>query len=87
MAAAKERQISVRVSAETDRWLGRQAGGSRRKASFIRELIERERARQRQLELLEMFDRAAAELTNEDRAERDLLVGSFAGEDEPRADA
>lgn len=85
MASAKERQISVRVSAETDRWLGEQAGGSRRKAGFIRELIERERARQRQQALLKMFDRAAGELTDEDRAERELLVGSFAGRDEAEA--
>ena len=82
MAVAKERQISVRVSADTDRWLERQAGGSRGKASFVRDLIERERVHQKQQELLEMFNRAARELTEEDRAERELLVGAFSGSDE-----
>jgi hypothetical protein len=81
MAGSKERQISVRVSAETDRWLDKQAGGSRRKARFIRELIDRERARQRQQELLGIFNRAAAELTHEDLEDRELVVGSFAGGD------
>ena len=82
MAVAKERQISVRVSAELDRWLERQTGGSRGKASFVRDLIERARAHQKQQELLEMFNRAASELSDEDRAERDLLVGAFSGTDE-----
>lgn len=82
MTVAKERQISVRVSADTDRWLDRQAGGSRRKASFVRDLIERERERERQQELLDMFNRAASELTDEDRAERDLLVGALSAQEE-----
>jgi hypothetical protein len=82
MAVAKERQISVRVSAETDRWLERQAGGSRGKASFVRDLIERERIRQKQQEHLEMFNRAASDLTEEDRAERELLIGAFSGPEE-----
>ena len=83
MASAKERQLSVRLSAETDRWLEREAGGSRGKARFVRDLIERERVRQKQQEHLEMFNRAASELTADDRAERDALLGAFSGRDEP----
>lgn len=78
MDGVKERQISVRVSEELDRWLQEQAGGGRKKAAFIRELVERERAAQREAELLQMFNEAAAELTEADRAERERLVDAFA---------
>jgi hypothetical protein len=76
---ARNRQISVRIARETDVWLERRAGSGNNKAGFIRELIERERARERELELLEMFSAAAADVTQEDLDERESLLGGFAG--------
>ncbi len=78
-AIAKDRQISVRIASDTDAWLGRRAGGSQNKAGFIRQLIERERAHEREQELLEMFNQAAADVTEEDLEERESLVGGFVG--------
>ena len=78
-ATTKDRQISVRIASETDVWLERRAGSSQNKAGFVRRLIERERAREREQELLEMFNRAAAEVTDEDLEERESLLGGFAG--------
>ena len=77
----KERQISVRVSRQTDDWLERRAGGRSNKADFVRRLIENEMARKRDEELLQMFDKAAASLTDADRAERDALLGAFTSND------
>lgn len=76
---ARNRQISVRITSETDAWLERQAGGSQNKASFVRRLIERERDRERQQELLEMFNRAAADVDPQELEERESLIGGFAG--------
>ena len=78
-APTKDHQISVRLPSETDAWLERRAGSSKNKAAFIRQLLERERAREREQELLRMFNRAAKELTEEDREERESLLGGFAG--------
>ena len=78
-ATAKDRQISVRIASDTDAWLERRAGSSRNKAGFVRRLIERERAREREQELLAMFNRAAEDLTGEDLEERESLLGGFAG--------
>ena len=78
---SKERQISVRVSRQTDDWLERRAGGRSNKADFVRQLIEKEMARKREEELLQMFDKAAASLTDTDRAEREALLGAFASND------
>jgi hypothetical protein len=75
--AAKGRQISVRVLRETDAWLERRAGGSSRKANFVRRLIEKEMAREKEEDLLEVFNKAAADVTEEDRAEREALLGAF----------
>jgi predicted DNA-binding protein len=77
MDTVKERQISVRVPEELDRWLQQRAGGARKKAAFIRELVEKERAAEREAELLQMFNEAAAALTDGDRAERERLVDAF----------
>lgn len=77
-AAAKDRQISVRIAKETDAWLELRAGSSKNKAGFIRRIIERERANERYRELVEMFNEAALELTEEDLAERESLLGAFA---------
>lgn len=77
-AAAKDRQISVRVPSETDAWLARRAGSSQNKAEFIRQLIERERHREREEKLLDMFNEAAAHLGKDDFEERESLLGGFA---------
>ena len=74
----KSRQISVRVLYETDLWLEQRAGGPAKKADFVRRLIEREMAREREENLVEVFNKAAAELTDGDRAEREVLLGAFA---------
>ena len=78
----KSRQISVRVLRETDVWLEERAGGPAKKADFVRRLIEEEMARDREETLLEVFNQAAAELTDGDRAERDALLGAFAANEE-----
>jgi hypothetical protein len=78
-AIAKDRQISIRVASETDAWLEARAGGGKNKAGFIRKLIERERSREREKELLAMFNEAAADVTDEDLEERELLLGGFSG--------
>lgn len=77
--ATKDRQISIRIASEVDDWLTARAGGNQNKAEFIRRLLERERAREREQRLLAMFNEAAAELTPEDREERESLLGGFAG--------
>ena len=85
---AKGRQISVRVLRETDAWLERRAGGQSNKANFVRRLIEREMAREREENLLEVFNKAAADLTEVDRGEREALLGAFvANEEEAEAKA
>lgn len=76
---AKDRQISIRIASETDAWLERRAGGSKNKAGVIRQIIERERTREREQELLRMFNRAAADVTTEDHEEREALLGAFVG--------
>jgi hypothetical protein len=78
-ANTKDHQISVRIASETDAWLEVRAGSSKNKAGFIRQLIEREQARERQQELLDMFNKAAAHVTSEDIEERESLLGGFAG--------
>ncbi len=78
-ASARDRQISVRIGSETDAWLERRAGGSRNKAGLVRRLIEREMAREREQELLRMFNRAAEDVIDEDLEERESLIGGFAG--------
>lgn len=78
-ATAKDRQISVRVASDIDAWLELRAGSGKNKAGFIRQLIERERAREREQELLEMFNEAAAHVTVADVEERESLLGGFSG--------
>ena len=76
---AKDRQISVRIASDTDAWLEHRAGSSKNKAAFIRDLLEREKAREREQELLAMFNEAAADVTAEDLDERESLLGGFSG--------
>jgi hypothetical protein len=75
----KDRQISVRIASDTDAWLELRAGSSQNKAGFVRRLIERERAREKEQELLAMFNEAASEVTEADREERESLLGGFVG--------
>lgn len=77
----KGHQISVRVVSETDAWLERRAGGSQNKAELIRRLIEQEMAREKGQALVAMFNRAAANVTEADREERESLLGGFAAND------
>ena len=77
-ATAKDRQISVRIPSDTDAWLARRAGSSQNKAEFIRQLIERERRREREEKLLDMFNEAAAHLVEDDIDERESLLDGFA---------
>jgi hypothetical protein len=77
-ATAKDRQISVRIPSDTDAWLARRAGSSQNKAEFVRQLIERERRREREEKLLDMFNEAAAHLVKDDLDERESLLGGFA---------
>lgn len=75
-ATAKDRQISIRIAKDTDAWLELRAGSSKNKAGFVRQIIERERAREREQELLAMFNKAAADVTEEDLFERESLLGA-----------
>ena len=78
-ATAKDRQISIRIGSETDAWLELHAGSNKNKAGFIRQLIEREQSREREQKLLEMFNEAASDVTEEDLEERETLLGGFTG--------
>lgn len=78
-AISKDCQISIRIPRDTDAWLERRAGSTKNKAGFVRHLIEREMTRERERELLAMFNEAAAHVTKEDREEREVLLGSFVG--------
>ena len=78
--SVKARQISVRLLPTMDLWLERRAGRSN-KAEFIRKLLEKEMVREREEALLQVFNKAAADLTEEDRAEREALIGAFGAED------
>lgn len=46
--------------------------------SLIRQLIERERACEREQELLDMFNAAAEDVSEEDLKERESLLGGLA---------
>lgn len=80
-SATKDAQISVRVPAFVDEWLEQRAGKTGSKADVVRRLIEEEMAREEAEVLREMFDTAAAELTDEEREDRDLLLEAFEPED------
>lgn len=75
-------QVNVRLEPELNEWLEERAGGSRGRADFIRGLLVRERARDRAWELRSMFDRAAAEVDEEERADREWLLEAYVGAEE-----
>ena len=72
-------QVNVKLDADLNRWLEEIAGGPRERAEYIRELIERERAREAQARALKMFNAAAAALDAEERAEREGLLEGLSG--------
>lgn len=76
----KDAQVSVRISSRMEAWLARKAGKGQSKADVIRSLIEGEMTREASTRLTEMFDAAAAEVTEEDREDRELATGAFADE-------
>lgn len=75
-------QVNVRLEPELNEWLEERAGGSRGRADFIRGLLVRERARDRTWELRRMFDHAAAEVDEEERADREWLLEVYSGGEE-----
>lgn len=77
----KDAQVSIRLPRPMDQWLRRRAGKERTKADVVRELIEAEIAREDAARLKEMFDEAAAELSAEDREDRELILGAFADQE------
>lgn len=80
-ATRREPQVNIRFSEETRRWLEGQAGGKRAVPAYVRDLVERERAAERDRELLAMFNRAAKDLTEEDREERRLFMQAHPNRD------
>lgn len=81
--ATKEAQINLRLPAELDAWVEAHAGGKRGKPAYIRRLLERERAREEEEEMLSIFDAAWDSLSAEEKAgireEREDWVGAYAG--------
>lgn len=81
--ATKEAQINLRLPADLDRWIEEHAGGKRAKPAYIRELLERERAREEENELLQVFNSAWDSLSDEERAElreeRDDVLNGYSG--------
>lgn len=67
--ATKEAQINLRLPHELDAWVEAHSGGKRQKPEYIRQLIEREKRREEESELLEMFNAAWDSLTEEEREE------------------
>lgn len=80
--AAKEAQICIRIPAFVDQWLESHARAVGSKADIVRGLIEREMLREEEDRLRAMFDAAAAELTEEETEDRDLLLGAFEAEED-----
>jgi hypothetical protein len=78
---AKDAQVSIRISGRMEAWLARTAGRKRSKADVIRSMIEAEMDREARARLTEMFDAAAAEMTEEDRGDRELATGAFADDE------
>ena len=80
--AIKEAQINLRLPADLDAWVEAQAGGKREKPAFVREILERERARAEEAQLLEMINRAWDSLSPEEREEvreeREDWAGAYA---------
>jgi hypothetical protein len=83
--ATKEAQINLRLPTDLDAWLTERAGGSRKKPGYIRDLLERERAREEEAELQAMFDHAWESLSpaerEAERREREAWIGAYVGKE------
>lgn len=84
--ATKDAQINLRLPKDLDHWLSERAGGSRNKPAFVRNLLERERAKEAEAELQAMFDEAWESLSPEEREaerrEREAWLGGYAGSED-----
>lgn len=79
--AVKETQLNLRLAVHLNHWIERQAGGPEKRAEYVRGLIESDMQQALEQAELEMFNQAAADLTDEDRAERELLISAFSNAD------
>ena len=74
----KPAQINLRLPADLDAWVEAHAGGKRQKPEFVRQLLERERAREQEEQMLQKFNRAWDALSPAEQAdirqEREDLV-------------
>src|SRR5262245_13541610 len=77
----REAQVNIRFSEETRRWLEEHAGDKRAVPAFVRTLVERARAAEREQALLAMFNRAAQDVTEADREERRLFMQAHPNRD------
>ena len=81
--ATKEAQINLRLPADLDAWVESRAGGKRDKPEFVRRILERERAREDEEQMLKMFNTAWDSLSPEEREEigeeREDWMGAYAG--------
>ena len=77
----KERQLNVRLTPATDQWLEQAARGKGKKADYVRALIEADMRRTQEDQELEMFNRAALDLTAADDAERACLLNAYSNRD------
>lgn len=79
--AVKEAQINLRLPADLDAWVEAHAGGKREKPAFVRGILERERAREEEGKMLEVFNRAWDSLSPEEqvevREEREDWTGAY----------
>ncbi len=85
--AINEAQINLRLSSDLDSWVEARAGGKREKPAFVREILERERAREEEGKMLEIFNRAWDSLSPEEqeqvREEREDWTDAYAGVSRP----
>lgn len=82
--ATKEAQINLRLPFDLDQWVEEHAGGKREKPAYIRRLLERERAREEEEQILQMFNAAWDSLSDLERAElreeREDVTGAYSAE-------
>lgn len=67
--ATKEAQLNLRLPADLDAWVESHVDGKRQKPEFVRQILERERAREEEERMLNMFDTAWDSLSPEAKAE------------------
>ena len=81
--ATREAQINLRLPADLDAWIESRAGGKRGKPAFVREILERERAREEEERMLAMIDQAWESLSPDEQAElreeREDWMSAYAG--------